>query len=665
MAIPRSVDGLSNKDKPSQKKSLFKREGNNHAQNQSSSKAPNQNKTNSVPVSNNIEFEKVETIDEILDSPLPDLSELMPIAESNPNPVRKPQSLPTGLPRIPTQPPAPVKRNTHEAVAKISEKFKPVEVNVDEVFETDEDEPAYGDAFSEDEQLPTMIGGTEVANLDEDELDQLLGIDDDSFDLPMANKPVSSNYFDDFDYDSELPDVQEVMEEAAPIQEASPIESIPVPAQEISVDMFLAELVPEEITEEFADDDFEMMFNEALDESERPPVYENFDEISETPESSEVTPIVFNEDDFEGLFNDEDSDDDSEDEIPTLDDFEDSILPRQSDDDAKFNKDFSDYIGDEDDADDEWGFSEVDSEEDEFDDDEWDYEEEEEDQEPIAEGDEPFDYYDDDNEEDNEPEKPTKKLPNKKSKKKSGSLKEKLNGLKSQIMADVKGEKIPDADAVIDDDDDDDDSMAIPAPVSKKGGAKGKPAPEKPSKGNSGAAGGKRGNIFKRIYMGIVGFFFKMLTFILNLLSSLPLIGRLFKPLVKATGIIEKIALFMPIIFLIGVVVIVNIITVPLSSNIKLPDNGAATFKNFKYDSENNAASGNIINTGEIIVDVEPEFSVYAMEPSLNPISWIVPVEVAKCYSERVYVDIDSEQEVTAICEETTGIFKRSSGVLK
>lgn len=242
-----------------------------------------------------------------------------------------------------------------------------------------------------------------------------------------------------------------------------------------------------------------------------------------------------------------------------------------------------------------------------------------------------------------------------KSKKKSG-LKAKFALIKAQILADAKGEKIPEALEDVDEPEDDADEQK---PKRERSESKGKIRKPDLSK------------IFgflspiKKLYLTVVGIFFKILTGILGILSKLPLIGKLFKPILAATRILEKLAMFLPLVVLVGALILFSYLSVPRESIIELPDSGGAIFNEFSYDSKTGIASGTVTNTGEVIAEVKPVFTVHAIEPSLNPISWFIPKETKTCEGKLINIDIDSMKKVSFECKTSDGFIPRASGVLK
>lgn len=244
-------------------------------------------------------------------------------------------------------------------------------------------------------------------------------------------------------------------------------------------------------------------------------------------------------------------------------------------------------------------------------------------------------------------------------------LKKKFTLIKAQVIADAKGESIPtqkDVDNDIPDyakplpeedgdEDDDEELRDIPNPNKKK--PKGKKSKQ------------KKAGIFSLItkpYKLLTDFIFGILIGAFGFLSKIPIIGRLFRPILAATKILKKISGSFPILLLIGVMVAVSYFSVPRSSDIELPDEGSATFSGFAY--EEGKVTGTIENTGYVIANLEATFTVHTLQPTINPLSWFIPKEAATCSSELLTVDIDSIEEVTSTCSEVDGYIPRVSGEL-
>lgn len=234
------------------------------------------------------------------------------------------------------------------------------------------------------------------------------------------------------------------------------------------------------------------------------------------------------------------------------------------------------------------------------------------------------------------------------------TLKKKINSAKKKIAADLRGEDEPY------DEEEEEENKSPEQPI--------KSEPKK-------TASGKKPNIklpkilqpFKKLYMMIVGFLLSILTTILSLLSKVPFIGKIFKPILAATKILEKIALSFPIILVILVLVFINYRAVPHSTTIQLPDNGSVSFNKFDYDPSTGKVSGTAENTGEVIAsDLNSRFVFYSLQPGLNPKSWVIPVEIGKCQGNTVSVDIESSVIVSGTCDDINkeGFFIRVKGEL-
>ena len=243
-------------------------------------------------------------------------------------------------------------------------------------------------------------------------------------------------------------------------------------------------------------------------------------------------------------------------------------------------------------------------------------------------------------------------------------LKNRIALIKTQIRADMKGEEIPDAsphDNIHDESEEsktdiyNDDKSELPKPLKKQ-------------KSNS----DKTNNVFKKIlaklkkpYIFLTGFVFKIVKAVLGVLTKIPFFGKFLKPLLEATKTLERVAMILPLVALIILLSLVNYFSVPGSFKTDLPDKGAASFQQFEYESSTNEAVGVIYNTGETIADVVPEFTVYTLQPGWNPLSWFMYKEAGKCEAVPVSVDIDDSQEVHATCQVSGGLFPRVSGGLK
>lgn len=170
---------------------------------------------------------------------------------------------------------------------------------------------------------------------------------------------------------------------------------------------------------------------------------------------------------------------------------------------------------------------------------------------------------------------------------------------------------------------------------------------------------------FKKFYMILVNICFNIVEMLLKVLSYIPIINLLVKPLLAATKILRAIALYLPIVFIVGGMFLVSYFSVPKSHAIELPDLGAATFTDFTFDKETKMVSGVITNEGEVIAKVTPVFTVHVLEPTWNPKTWVIPNEVKTCEGSIVNVDIDNDETISVNCNvNIDGFWPRVSGEL-
>lgn len=575
------------------------------------------------------------------------------------------------------------------------------------------------EAFSKEESLPPMaeaLSSNEVQNLDEKELDQLLGIDDDfnsknsneSFDSSLNNEHNINE--DTINFDEELPDLnlenldnhsESISEENEDdiiilqdshedLNEKPSSENDRISDMENEISLLLGEdFDDDDNNEDSSDPIIENENNDKLDEDEESLADIDFDALLAGTNDKNQTESLKNsdsednsdleDDDFEILF-DEDSkeyetvDENSSDEDDLQEDetiYDDLLKELNS---TNFDDDDEDSESEEEfsfeDNENDWGFSDNKEELSEKEDDafspiindedknesdieeedlSYQIEDEDENEDLTDEKDKPFDFYSEEDEITNDNDNEEKEKKPKKKKKNSGSFAEKFSHLKNQVMADIKGEdSLSQAQK---DDEDDDNEEEQKDRKQKKNKSKNTPAIL---------------NIIKKPYMFIVSLFFSLINFILGVLSKLPIIGKVFKIALSASKVIEKIALFMPIVLIVAIFAMISYFQVPRESESLLPDNGSAVFQEFKYDSKSQKASGVIVNNGEVILEIKPKFEVYAIVPDWKPTTWFMPVKVGECSAkELVEVDIDSSKKTTVNCESSKGFVKRASGVIK
>jgi len=167
---------------------------------------------------------------------------------------------------------------------------------------------------------------------------------------------------------------------------------------------------------------------------------------------------------------------------------------------------------------------------------------------------------------------------------------------------------------------------------------------DKPKRKNSGRKGGsskKRGG--GRVAKASAG--------LVRALTLIPFVGRFFKPLEKISQF------FLPLLVLLLIIGIpMGLYTVALNSianptTITFPDEGSAKIGQFKFDKDTMTASGTVTNTGDVIADVKPVFTVWSYHISADPRNWAAFKKVGTCEGAQVSVPIDGTKQVSVKCD--------------
>lgn len=542
--------------------------------------------------------------------------------------------------------------------------------DLDDVFQADDSHPEKASVFDE------------VKNLDEDELDKLLGIDD--LDDDQSERISFKNNENDTaeEENEELPEIEIDLDNPIDFDDDLTIDI----GSDDSDDDFIVEKDSELIlTDE--DDDNSSPTDLSEDDIENEDLL-LIDDNDPENEDSEDFEFIFDVDNSDDDDDESDEDDETDSEIENIlfeddDDSPDSV----EDDDEEFVLE----IDDEDDND-SFIFFEDDEDNDESDDEETFVFEELDDADENSDNDEAFMNIDEDEEyipdeseilpvqslskkkqkdknEDNQEENNNSdtKKPSDDDKNNNNFLNNLLNRLKlmkEQISADLKGDEIPES--LTDEDEDDKEQETEDSNNENNSNKKGK-----------NRAASKAANPFKKLfqlkifspiiklYKMVVNVCFGVLNFVLGILSKLPIVGKFLKPVLAASKTLQKIATFMPIILVILILVLLNIFLVPRNyESTDLPDGAALTISDFSYDGE--TASATVANTGEIILDnVEIEFEIYSMQPNANPKTWIIPQPSSKCSTQVETIDIEGEVEISASCGFEKGKFPRATAHVK
>lgn len=167
-------------------------------------------------------------------------------------------------------------------------------------------------------------------------------------------------------------------------------------------------------------------------------------------------------------------------------------------------------------------------------------------------------------------------------------------------------------------------------------------------------------------YTKLSGFIGGLILAVLGFLGKLPLVGKPFSALASKGTLIARVAAVLPVLLLVGGLFMHgNSKYGPTESTLEFPDGGKAVFSGFSYDRGAQAASGEINNVGEVVADVKPVFTVYAITPSLNPLSFFYPKPVGECSPAPLKVAIGDIERVTVTCDANIkGFRKKVSGEL-
>lgn len=158
----------------------------------------------------------------------------------------------------------------------------------------------------------------------------------------------------------------------------------------------------------------------------------------------------------------------------------------------------------------------------------------------------------------------------------------------------------------------------------------------------------------------------KFATKIFSSLGKIPFIGKIFNPLIKVASVALTVLLLLPLLLIPLIVYNVAVNTVPNEAELLLPDNGSVIIANVNFDKSTQTANALITNTGDIIAEVTPEFTIWIYELGLNPATWVKFSPFDTCIGESTVVDIDTSVEVQVECsfDEIPGIEARASAEL-
>lgn len=151
-----------------------------------------------------------------------------------------------------------------------------------------------------------------------------------------------------------------------------------------------------------------------------------------------------------------------------------------------------------------------------------------------------------------------------------------------------------------------------------------------------------------------------------RILTLIPFVGRLLKPFQRfAKYLFPIIALLLIVGIPFGLYVSASN-AIPSTGGVKFPDEGSSTISNFAFDPSTMTASATVTNTGDVIAQVQPVFTVWAYQVSLNPSKWTSYEKQGTCSGKVVTLEIDAKATVSVKCSisKINGITPKVSGDL-
>lgn len=168
----------------------------------------------------------------------------------------------------------------------------------------------------------------------------------------------------------------------------------------------------------------------------------------------------------------------------------------------------------------------------------------------------------------------------------------------------------------------------------------------------------------KKAYSFIVRGIFGGLKGLLRVLSHLPLVGGVFRLALQSVRVLEWIARGAPALVVAAAIFALNYFATPHSALIELPDSASASFESFSYDETTGEAVGVVSNKGETVLYLSGAMTVWSMQPSLNPLTWVQPQVTNECAAPAIEVEAGETGELRVACEVKNGFAPRVSGEL-
>lgn len=177
-----------------------------------------------------------------------------------------------------------------------------------------------------------------------------------------------------------------------------------------------------------------------------------------------------------------------------------------------------------------------------------------------------------------------------------------------------------------------------------------------PSKSPMGAALSK----VTGLYGKFTGVFERMIATILGWVGKIPGMEKHVLRIVMTTRIVQFTARLIPVLIVLGVLATFSYLSVARETTSELPDSGSVAMSQFSY-SNGGTALGVVKNTSETTVEPVINFTVYSIQPTLNPKTWFMYQKDLTCQSDPVTLDIGEQKEASAPCGQAKGWFPRVS----
>ena len=177
-----------------------------------------------------------------------------------------------------------------------------------------------------------------------------------------------------------------------------------------------------------------------------------------------------------------------------------------------------------------------------------------------------------------------------------------------------------------------------------------------PSKSPMGAALSK----VTGLYGKLTGVFERMIATLLGWVGKIPGMEKHVLRIVMTTRIVQVTARLIPVLIVLGVLATFSYLSVTRETTSELPDSGSVAMSQFSY-SNGGTALGVVKNTSETTVEPVINFTVYSIQPTLNPKTWFMYQKDLTCQSDPVTLDIGEQKEASAPCGQVRGWFPRVS----